>query len=147
LFSCIQEVLQVCRANPSWPSTSKIVVQIDPKTGIWADERQFFTVINHLIQNSIAFCPPGNEIIHIKAFEEKNYTNREELVITIEDNGTGIPEELREKIFEPFYTNRADGTGLGLAIVKQTLEGHKGSIDVSTSSMKGAKFTIKLPLF
>ena len=147
LLGCIQEVLQVCRANPSWPSSSNVVVQIDHKTGIWADERQFFTVINHLIQNSIAFCPPGNEIIHIKAFEERFSNNMEELIITIEDNGPGIPDELREKIFEPFYTNRADGTGLGLAIVKQTMEGHKGNIEVSASSMKGAKFTLKLPLF
>ena len=139
LLNCIEEVLQVCRADPSWPDTSKIELEIDPKVDIWADERQFFTVMNHLIQNGIAFCPPGKERIRIKSREQKLAENQEQLIITIEDNGSGIKEEMYEKVFEPFYTNRADGTGLGLAIVRQTLEGHKGTIKISSSELGGAR--------
>lgn len=147
LLNCVEEVLQVCRADPSWPETSIIELEIDPKLDIWADERQFFTVMNHLVQNGIVFCPPGKELIRINAKERKLADNQEQLIITIEDNGSGIPEDMYEKVFEPFYTNRADGTGLGLAIVRQTLEGHKGNIQIDISELGGAKFTLTLPLF
>ena len=147
LINCVEEVLQVCRADPMWPETSTIELNIDPKLDIWADERQFFTVMNHLVQNGIAFCPPGRELITINAIEQKLADNQEQLIITIEDNGSGIPADMYEKVFEPFYTNRADGTGLGLAIVHQTLEGHKGNIEIGASELGGAKFTLTLPLF
>ncbi len=147
LINCVEEVLQVCRADPTWPETSTIELDIDPKLDIWADERQFFTVMNHLVQNGIAFCPPGRELIRINAIEQKLADNQEQLIITIEDNGSGIPTDMYEKVFEPFYTNRADGTGLGLAIVRQTLEGHKGNIEIEASELGGAKFTLTLPLF
>ncbi len=147
LINCVEEVLQVCRADPMWPETSTIELNIDPKLDIWADERQFFTVMNHLVQNGIAFCPPGRELIRINAIEQKLADNQEQLIITLEDNGSGIPEDMYEKVFEPFYTNRADGTGLGLAIVRQTLEGHKGNIEIGASELGGAKFTLTLPLF
>lgn len=146
LKNCIEEVLQVCRADPSWPNSIEIVVDMAPKTDIWADEKQFFTVLNHLIQNSRAFCPPGNEKIIIRAHETNTPNDQESLVISIEDNGTGIEANQEERIFEPFYTKRTDGTGLGLTIVKQTVEEHKGTIAVSVSELGGAKFTITLPL-
>jgi two-component system sensor histidine kinase PilS (NtrC family) len=146
LVTCIEEVLQVCRADPSWPSSSEIIIDMDPKTDIWADERQFFTVVNHLLQNAIAFCPPGQEKIVLRARELISAETGEALCLSIEDNGRGIEEFQKDKIFEPFYTSRTDGTGLGLAIVKQTVEIHKGNIEVSRSELGGAKFTLTLPL-
>ncbi len=147
LVDCINEVLQVCRADPDWPSSCSVQLDIDPRTDIWADERQFFTLINHLIQNSIVYCPRDGEIIRITAVEEKNSGNTEAIVIMVEDNGIGIDKDMTEKVFEPFYTSRADGTGLGLAIVRQIVESHKGSIAVTSSPLGGARFTISLPLF
>ena len=147
LRTCIEEVLQVCRANPRWPRSAYIEIIIENKTDIWADEKQFSTVMNHLIQNGIAFCPMGEEHIRITAEELVIADEEEKLIITVEDNGPGIEKVLYDKIFEPFYTNRADGTGLGLAIVKQTIEGHKGTIEISKSDLGGAKFTVTLPLF
>ncbi|MBM9605872.1 two-component system sensor histidine kinase NtrB [Desulfopila inferna] len=147
LLNCIEEVLQVCRADPEWPETSTIKIDIDPRTDVWADEKQFFTIMNHLIQNSIAFCAEGQEIIRIRAREQTLSDDKGNLVISVEDNGPGIDKEMYEKIFEPFYTNRADGTGLGLTIVQQIVEGHKGSISISRSSLGGAKFTVTLPLY
>ncbi len=146
LRSCIEEVLQVCKADPAWPKTSSIELDIDPWTDMWADEKQFFTVISHLIQNSIAFCPPGNEKIIIRAREKKEPVNEEVLQLSIDDNGIGIEESLQEKIFEPFYTTRADGTGLGLAIVKQTIDSHRGTIELRGSDLGGCRFVITMPL-
>ncbi len=146
LKNCVEEVLQVCRAAPDWPSTCTIRLDLEPHMDMWADERQFFTLLSHLIHNSIPFCPPGKEIIRIQAREEKPADNTAKIVITIEDNGSGVAEEIGEKIFEPFYTSRADGTGLGLAIVQQIIVEHKGTITLSASSLGGAKFTIAVPL-
>ncbi|BCL60202.1 PAS domain-containing sensor histidine kinase [Desulfomarina profundi] len=146
LKNCLDEVLQVCRADPAWPSTCNIEITLDHTLDIWADEKQMFTVFNHLIHNALSFCPKGKEIITVTAEEIQETEEGEILEIRISDNGPGIPENRREQIFEPFYTSRTDGTGLGLAIVKQTVEIHKGTIAVSEAENGGALFTIRLPL-
>jgi two-component system, NtrC family, sensor kinase len=66
-------------------------------------------------------------------------------LLTISDNGTGIPHEIIATLFDPFVTkNKNNGTGLGLAIVKQYINGHNGKISVANND--GAVFTISLPL-
>ncbi len=146
LRSCLDEVLEVLRADPAWPTTAKIVFDFDGTIDMWADEKQMFTVFSHLIQNGLAFCPPAKECITIKAHETKATGDHDAIEISIRDNGAGIEEGKREQIFEPFYTTRADGTGLGLAIVKQTLEEHHGTIAVQNGAAGGAIFDITLPL-
>jgi two-component system, NtrC family, sensor histidine kinase PilS len=146
LHSCLSEVLQVCRADQSWPNSSKVNMNFDEKLDVWADERQFFTAFSHLLSNAIVFCPPAQEMIEIEVNEQEQDNGKGEVVIEIGDNGPGIPEHLREKIFEPFFTQRADGTGLGLAIVRQTVHEHQGTIEVGRSKLGGALFTIRLPL-
>ena len=66
----------------------------------------------------------------------------EGLVVTIADHGPGIEEELRLRVFEPYFTTKADGTGLGLALVRQTMEAHRGTISVGETPGGGATFTI-----
>ncbi|MEP6573338.1 MAG: HAMP domain-containing sensor histidine kinase [Gemmatimonadota bacterium] len=65
--------------------------------------------------------------------------------VMIRDHGPGVPEAVREKIFEPYVTGRPDGTGLGLTLVRQTLEAHQGTIEVRETPGGGATFIIKLP--
>lgn len=146
LRSCLDEVLQVLRADPAWPSSAQIVFKFDKTIDIWADEKQMFTVFSHIIQNGLAFCPPGKECITIESHETKTADNCDAIEISIHDNGPGVEESRREQIFEPFFTTRADGTGLGLAIVKQTIEEHHGSIAVHGHEEGGAVFTIAIPL-
>src|SRR5436305_974196 len=62
------------------------------------------------------------------------------LLVTIADHGPGIPEELRPRVFEPYFTTKQDGTGLGLALVRQTIESHNGTIRVSETKGGGATF-------
>ena len=72
----------------------------------------------------------------------------EELVITIEDNGNGFPEEEIDKVFDKFYrlkNTKAGGTGLGLSIVKGFIEAHKGVIELNNNIFGGATFVIKMP--
>ncbi len=146
LAQCIDEVLQMCRADLRWPTGSESILNIDKNLDIWADERQMFTVFNHLIQNGLSFCPKGQEQIRISAHETNSDEGREVLLITISDNGSGVPLGEREIIFEPFFTSRPDGTGLGLAIVSQTIASHSGHITIGESETGGALFTLTFPL-
>jgi signal transduction histidine kinase len=68
--------------------------------------------------------------------------DQKNITIEIEDNGAGIEDEIKERIFEPFVTTKADGTGLGLAIAYRIITGFGGNIFVDRSSLGGAKFTI-----
>ena len=67
------------------------------------------------------------------------------VIITVDDNGTGIPEELYDRIFEPNFTSKTSGTGLGLTMVRKMVEDYKGQISVKSEVGKGSTFTISLP--
>ena len=67
------------------------------------------------------------------------------IAVTIADHGPGIPDDLRQRVFEPYFTTKADGTGLGLALVRQTLEAHRGTIALTATPGGGATFAIVFP--
>lgn len=71
------------------------------------------------------------------------------VVLEIEDNGPGIPEQVKHRIFEPFFTTKAvgKGTGLGLSIVYSIIENHKGTLEVNSEEGQGTTFIISLPLY
>jgi two-component system, NtrC family, sensor kinase len=73
----------------------------------------------------------------------------DQVTIEIEDNGTGMPESVKQKIFEPFFTTKpvGKGTGLGLSIVYSIIENHKGSLQVLTEEGQGTTFIISLPIY
>ena len=146
LRKCLDEVIQVSKANPLWPASCTLQIEVDPSYSLWADQYQIFTVLSHLLHNALPFCPQGAEVIRIEANERNLSENKDEVILRVGDNGTGIEEENREKIFEPFFTKRVDGTGLGLAIVKQIVKAHHGTIEVGRSELGGALFTVHLPL-
>jgi signal transduction histidine kinase len=73
--------------------------------------------------------------------------SREEiLTISVKDNGIGIPREIREKIFVPFFTTKKEGTGIGLPLAQKIIYAHKGVIDVISEEGKGTEFLIKIPV-
>ena len=67
------------------------------------------------------------------------------MLVEIDDNGPGVPAELTDKIFSPFFTTKAQGSGLGLAIVRKIIDAHEGRIDM-TSSATGTCFRVMLPV-
>jgi signal transduction histidine kinase len=72
----------------------------------------------------------------------------DQVVIEVADNGTGMPKQVKEKIFQPFFTTKptGEGTGLGLSLSYDIVtKGHGGSINVSTSANQATVFTIQLP--
>jgi len=95
----------------------------------------------NLIINALEAMPNGGTIrIQMLAEEE------ERVVVIISDTGTGVPDELRDKIFESFLTGRKNGTGLGLAIVKRIVRSHRGDVQLMDSSAQGSTFKLWLPL-
>lgn len=109
-----------------------------PKVNL--DEAHIERAVTNLVINAI-------EASQVKGGKVKVATdcNRDEILISVTDNGPGIPQEALERIFEPFYTTKDKGTGLGLVVVKKVAEAHGGSVDVESSS-QGTRFTIRIPV-
>lgn len=72
--------------------------------------------------------------------------NNDDIVIECRDNGCGIPEDIIDNIFEPFFSQKENGTGLGLSVARQIVTAHGGTISVSSSQESGTLFTITLPV-
>jgi signal transduction histidine kinase len=68
------------------------------------------------------------------------------IVIDVADDGPGMPADVAEKIFNPFFTTKAQGSGLGLAIVRKIVDAHEGRIDMSTADGRGTRFRVTLPV-
>jgi len=105
-----------------------------------ADEHQLYQTFLNLFNNAIQAISNGGEIIF------KTEAARNGIFITIMDNGTGIPDEEKEKVFEPFFTKKEKGTGLGLAVVKKIINNHQGEIKITDREGGGTVFSIRLPL-
>ena len=103
------------------------------------DPNQIRQVLINLVQNAANACEGGGEI-RILLDEEMEFCR-----LTVVDNGKGIPENERDKVFQPYYSKSPKGTGLGLAIVKRIIEDHGGSIQISGNRPRGTRFAISLP--
>jgi C4-dicarboxylate-specific signal transduction histidine kinase len=71
---------------------------------------------------------------------------KDKIIVTISDNGPGIPEDIKQKLFTPFFTTKGTGMGLGLSIVKSVITSHGGDITVSNNEIGGAAFRLAFPL-
>lgn len=106
------------------------------------DAGKLLRVLQNLVANSIEAIHQSEKTgeLEVEAREEGDW-----VVITISDNGPGIPEAIQATFFEPFVTyGKRDGTGLGTAIVKSIIDAHKGTVNFKTGP-KGTLFTIRLP--
>lgn len=104
-------------------------------------------VLDNLIGNAVKFSPPDS-LVEVRVVLEKG-READRVVISVRDQGPGIPADLLDRLFEPFARGRSRGTqgaGLGLAIVKSILAGHGGDIRVESEPGQGAVFHARLPL-
>jgi len=108
---------------------------------ILGNKRALMGAIQNLVNNSLQLIAEKAEI-NIAVACQKEF-----VLIDVKDNGTGISKELHDKIFEPFFTNRAQGTGLGLAVVKSVAHAHQGDVSLQSKPGESAHFCIKLPVF
>jgi len=103
-------------------------------------------VFTNLLTNALKFSPQGGKI-----YLDARIISTKQLQVSLRDEGEGIPEAEKEKIFDKFYqsptpTSRKEGYGLGLAICKKIIEDHQGKIWASNHESKGAIFHLTLPL-
>ena len=124
----------------NFPDNIKITVDVKPEDiTITADYAQVEQVLINLIKNAIeALSGKKNGIIHLKAFNADDGT-----IIQVEDNGSGISNDIIEDIFVPFYTTKKSGSGIGLSLSKQIMKNHDGTISVNSAPNKGSEFTLK----
>lgn len=98
-------------------------------------------IVTNIIKNGIQAIPNGhNKKIKVDLLDSSNH-----FTISISDNGDGIPEDLKDKIFEANFTTKATGSGLGLSMVKKIVEDYKGKIWFDTEINKGTTFFVKFP--
>jgi len=109
-----------------------------------ASKGQLQQVFLNLIINAAEAMPDGGTLTIHSAVE--GGPDEERLAVYFTDTGSGIPENIQEKIFESFLTDKPEGTGLGLSIVKRILRTHHGDISVANSSSLGTTLRIELPL-
>lgn len=112
---------------------------------IEADDVLLRQALSNLLRNGVEACVESGRVPRIVvsgAIDRAAGTQR----VTIADNGPGVPDGLREKIFRPFFTTRGSGTGLGLALVQKIVVSHNGRISVGVSPDGGAEFAIVIPL-
>ncbi len=109
---------------------------------VFVDKEQASRAIINLIKNAQQATPPErNSIIKIELQTQEN-----KALLKICDNGTGVPEDIKHKLFEPNFTTKSSGMGLGLAIVKRVIESAKGKVWFKSCEGKGSCFYIELPL-
>lgn len=111
---------------------------------IFGDPRSLENVFTNLISNALEAMTDNGDTLAIKAVKVLEINHHPLVEISVSDNGPGIPQDIKTRIFEPFVTTRKMGTGLGLAITKQIVNAHKGSIKVE-SFPGGTVFTVQLP--
>lgn len=94
----------------------------------------------NLLENAMQACPPGGSVrLGAEAPDDGV------VAITVADTGRGFDAGLEDRVFEPFFTTRAEGTGLGLAIVRSVVQGHGGEVSVKSVPGVGTEFAVRLP--
>ncbi|HEX4274060.1 MAG TPA: ATP-binding protein [Bryobacteraceae bacterium] len=158
----LQELLDVSRGRMQAPETcrlSEIVAAaieveaaeaelhgvtvhaaIDPSIELPLERARIERVFLNLITNAIEAMPNGGRV-DIRA--ERNGSG---VIVKVDDTGPGIPESVRNRLFEPFVTSRKNGLGLGLALSRQTVIEHGGELWVEEGGTNGARFRLRLPL-
>jgi len=138
-------VRDTCRDFQGYATTHKLDVKLPASSQlIQADPAYVHRILENLLSNAVKYSPAGSVVLASLRFDFELNT----AIIEVEDEGPGIQEELREKVFEPFVRmeDGGQGQGLGLHIVKLLVEAHGGRVQVENASLGGAKVCVLLPI-
>jgi len=146
LDEVVAEAVDRCRMRATARGIS-LEVTGEPRLTILGDEDLLVTALRNLLENAIAYSPDKTRVL-VSTRAVSNWTAE----VSVTDQGIGIPERDRERIFERFYrvdparSRATGGTGLGLAIVKHVTAAHGGNVTVWSREGAGSTFTLRLPL-
>jgi PAS domain S-box-containing protein len=142
LPSLVQRMVAIARATSKHNHLPINVKQWTAIPSFTGDETQLEQVLLNLLLNAQNAMPAGGHIEVALSYDSAAAAVK----MVVSDDGPGIPEELRKKIFQPFFTTRTDGTGLGLATCLKNLQYHGGTIEVQSELGRGTKFTATIPM-
>ena len=148
LVSFVSELVKAFEQFAQQSEVSLSFIHSEPEIESWLDIKMLEKILLNLISNAIKYTPKGGSVeVELKLLEKK-------IVFEVRDNGIGIPENIREKIFDRFFhlTNTIprehlsnEGTGVGLSLTKSLIELHKGTIMVENAEGGGSIFKVFLP--
>ncbi|MRX73853.1 two-component sensor histidine kinase [Bacillus lacus] len=141
LSEIIKEVLPIIQSEANYSNMDiQTNLQEDEKLTVHCTKDHIKQVVMNLAKNSLEAMEP-DDTLSISV-----YRHKEEAVIEVCDTGKGIPEDILNKIFTPFFTLKDTGTGLGLVVCKRIINMYKGDIDIQSRVNQGTKVRITLPL-
>lgn len=141
--------IRLVRAHPDCAPDARIELEGEA-TAMEGDEDLLHRVVSNLVLNAVQAAGAGARVAvrtgHSGSQELPGGAGIDDPVsLRVTDNGPGIPESVRARLFEPFVTGRTGGTGLGLAIVQRAVEAHRGLVLVDTTADRGTTFTVFFP--
>jgi two-component system sensor histidine kinase PilS (NtrC family) len=132
------DVIELARRGAGEVTVELEIVPDEHVSGV-IDPQQIRQVLWNLVRNAIQFSPPRG-VVRVRVSEDENA-----LVIEVSDEGPGVAEADRERLFDMFFTRRRRGLGLGLALTKQIVDAHQGEIAALPNTPKGSIFRVRLP--
>ncbi|MDO8672401.1 MAG: ATP-binding protein [Dehalococcoidia bacterium] len=150
-------VKNVASVVHAYAAQQEVEVRVETPAAVsplWGDEEQLHQCLFNLVLNAIQAMPSGGrvtltlrEVVCAPSVGEKLQPGRSsKMEIAVMDEGPGITRDEQDRIFEPFFSTKANGTGLGLAIVQRVVEQHGGSVRLESKPGRGSVFTVSLPV-
>lgn len=144
-----ERAIRLVRQHPDCGAGVKITLEGSP-TPMEGDEDLLHRVVSNLVLNAVQAAGPKASVVVRTGRAAPNELPgaagiENPVSLRVSDNGPGIPDELRQRLFEPFATGRVGGTGLGLAIVQRAVEAHRGLVLVDTKAGGGTTFSVYFP--
>lgn len=140
LNQLVRETMLLARDDASDPRIAFVLELEDNLPRIEVDRGQIKQVLLNIIVNGIQAITGTGEI-HVRTLAK----SAKEVSLSIADNGCGIPENIRERIFDPFFSTKPTGTGLGMAIARRIVDSHQGTIEIDSSEGSGTTVTLLFP--
>lgn len=135
----VKPVLEACGSSP-------LQIKIEDNAQVKLDHDQFKQALINLVKNAMEASPAESPV------ELRVETDHQKVLLFVEDQGSGISDEIKERIFDLYFTTRNDGNGIGLSIVEKIIEAHGGQIKVESpyskngQTIQGTRFIIELPV-
>ena len=140
LAPLLDELAQTLEPQAGLSGVSFSVHAPQGASSLHGDRQAIVGALINLLENALQACVPGGHVNLSVAGQGSPFA-----AFCVEDDGAGIPEAARERLFEPFFTTRGEGSGLGLAIVRQVADAHGGWVEWVPREGGGSRFTLFLP--
>ncbi|HTR78537.1 MAG TPA: ATP-binding protein, partial [Gemmatimonadaceae bacterium] len=146
----VRGAARLVSAHPDARHSVYVTCAVPPETLVVAGDADLLhRAIFNLMLNAVQASPPGGEVtVEVVGGEFGSFVLSKDLgecvAVCVTDTGPGIPTEIRDRLFDPFITTKAQGSGLGLAVVHRAIEAHRGHV-LMKSGPDGTRFTVLLP--